>query len=71
MTFFTIIYPTDLKFIHLKVTAVIRDERSGLGYGLGVRSMESVDNQKLESKSKMVKHYQQVVEREAKKKKFT
>ncbi len=51
------------------MTAVIRDERSGLGYGLGARDIASANNQKSETKSKMYKHFQQVVDRDAKRKK--
>lgn len=49
------------------MAAVIRDERSGLGYGIGARDIESANNpQKHQARSKMMKHFHEVVDREAK-----
>ena len=52
-----------------QVTSMIRDERAGLGFSQSSRDMDTGSNAGSENRQKMLKHYHEVVEREAKRKK--
>lgn len=55
--------------IQQPVTSMIRDERAGLGFSQSSRDMDTGSNAGSENRQKMLKHYHEVVEREAKRKK--
>lgn len=48
---------------------MLHDERAGLGYGHSKRDIETVGLPRSDNHHKMLRHYQEVIERESKKKK--